>query len=84
MTRDMNVPRSLSFSGVVKAGRMEILNWSVKELDLLVENVGLQGSPSFVSEMFTQESKREVRFLSGTRVEIADQLVRLFTEAGVI
>ncbi len=84
MTRDMNVPRSLSFSGVVKAGKMEILNWSVKELDLLVKNVGLQGSPSFVSEMFTQESKREVRFLSGTRVEIADQLVRLFTEAGVI
>jgi len=84
MTRDMNVPRALSFSGVVKAGKMEIVNWSITDLDLLVENVGLQGSPSFISDMFTQESKREVRFLSGTRVEIADQLVRMFTEAGVI
>jgi len=84
MTSDMNVPRALSFSGVVKAGKMEIVNWSITDLDLLVENVGLQGSPSFISDMFTQESKREVRFLSGTRVEIADQLVRMFTEAGVI
>ena len=63
---------------------MEIANWSITDLDLLAENVGLQGSPSFVSDMFTQESKREVRFLSGTRVEIADQLIRILTDAGVI
>jgi electron transfer flavoprotein beta subunit len=84
VTRDMNVPRALSFSGVVKAGRMEIVNWSITDLDLLAENVGLRGSPSFVSDMFTQESKREVRFLSGTRVEIADQLIRILTDAVVI
>jgi electron transfer flavoprotein beta subunit len=84
MTRDLNIPRALSFSGVVKAGKMEIINWGSEDLALQPENVGLQGSPSFVSEMFTLESKREVQFISGTRVEIADQLVQKLADAGVI
>jgi electron transfer flavoprotein beta subunit len=84
VTRDLNVPRSLSFSGVVKAGQMEIINWDAEALDLLAENVGLRGSPSFVSEMFTQESRREVHLMTGTREEIAEQLVQKLADAGAI
>jgi electron transfer flavoprotein beta subunit len=84
VTRDLNVPRSLSFSGVVKAGQMEITNWDAEALNLLGENVGLRGSSSLVSEMFTQESRREVHFLTGTREELADQLVQKLVDAGVI
>jgi electron transfer flavoprotein beta subunit len=84
VTRDLNIPRALSFSGVVNAGKMEIVNWDSEDLDLRAEHVGVQGSPSFVSEMFTQESKREVQFLSGTRVEIANQLIQKLADAGVI
>ena len=83
VTRDLNLPRSLSFSGVVKAGQMEIISWDAEALDLLAEDVGLRGSPSLVSEMFTQESRREVHFLTGTREEMADQLVQKLAEAGV-
>lgn len=84
VTRDLNIPRALSFSGVVKAGKMEIKNWGIGDLDLTVDKVGLQGSPSFVSDMFTQGSRREVQILSGTRVEIAEQLVQKLADAGII
>lgn len=84
VTRDLNVPRALSFSGVVKAGKMEIYNWSLNDLNLLPAAVGLKGSPSFVADMFPQESKRVVQFLSGTREEIADQLIQKLAESGAI
>jgi electron transfer flavoprotein beta subunit len=84
VTRDLNFPRSLSFSGVVKAGKLEITNWDANNLDLLTENVGLQGSPSKVFDMFTKESKREVNILMGTRDEIAEQLAQNLADAGVI
>ncbi|NIM94115.1 MAG: electron transfer flavoprotein subunit beta [Anaerolineales bacterium] len=84
VTRDLNVPRALSFSGVVKAGKMEIVNWDAQDLGLITDSVGLKGSPSFVSEMFTQESKREVRLLEGTREEKAQQLLQVLADVGVI
>lgn len=84
VTRELNVPRALSFSGVVKAGKMEIVNWSIEDLDLPVEKVGLQGSPSIVSHMSIQGSRREVNFLTGTRDEIAEQLAQNLADAGVI
>jgi electron transfer flavoprotein beta subunit len=84
VTRDLNAPRALSFSGVVKAGKMEIYNWDLNDLNLLPDAVGHEGSPSFVADMFSQESKRVVQFLSGTREEIADQLIQKLAEAGAI
>jgi electron transfer flavoprotein beta subunit len=84
VTRDLNKPRALSFSGVVKASKMEIEQWGVNEVGISPDSVGLKGSPTYVLDMFPQESRREVRFLTGSREEIADQLVEKLIEVGAI
>lgn len=84
VTRELNKPRALSFSGVVKSSKMEIVQWGLVELGLSAAFVGLEGSPTLVTEMLARESRREVQFLTGSREEMADQMVRKLIEAGAI
>jgi len=46
--------------------------------------VGLKGSPTIVSNMTTQDSKREVEIITGTREEKAERLLQKLADAGVI
>jgi electron transfer flavoprotein beta subunit len=84
VTRDLNAPRTLSFSGIVKARKKEITQWGVNELGVPAEKLGLKGSPTVVSNLSSTESKREVEMINGTREEKAEQLVQKLAEAGVI
>jgi electron transfer flavoprotein alpha/beta subunit len=84
VTRNLNVPRALSFSGIVKARKKEIREWGLKELGVEEESVGLKGSPTIVSKMAIRERKRQVEFLSGTREEKVERLIQELVEAGVL
>ena len=84
VTRDLNAPRTLSFSGIIKARKKEITQWGVDDLGVPAETLGLKGSPTVVSNLSTTESKREVEMIAGTREEKAEQLVQKLAEAGVI
>jgi electron transfer flavoprotein beta subunit len=84
VTRELNTPRTLSFSGIIKARKKEISEWGVKELGVPTESLGLKGSPTVVSNLSATESKREVEMIDGTREEKAEQLVQKLAEAGVI
>ena len=84
VTREMNTPRTLSFSGIVKARRKEITQWGISDLDVPEASAGLKGSPTTVSDMTTTDSKREAEIIAGTREEKAERLVRKLAEAGVI
>jgi electron transfer flavoprotein beta subunit len=84
VTRDLNTPRTLSFSGIIKARKKEITQWGINELGVPAEALGVKGSPTVVSNLSTTESKREVQMISGTREEKAEQLVQKLAEAGVI
>ncbi len=84
VTRDLNVPRALSFSGIVKARKKEIHQWGLGDLGLTEERVGLKGSPTIVSEMSVQERKRQVEMITGTREEKIERLIRELVEAGVL
>ncbi len=84
VTRELNTPRTLSFSGIIKARKKEIMQWGITDLDLTEDVVGLKGSPTIVSTMTTKESKRQVEILSGTREERAEQLLQNLLDAGVI
>jgi electron transfer flavoprotein alpha/beta subunit len=83
VTRELNVPRALSFSGIVKARKKELREWGIEELGVKVESVGLKGSPTVVSKMATRERKRQVEFLTGTREEKAERLIQELVDAGV-
>jgi electron transfer flavoprotein beta subunit len=84
VTRDLNTPRTLSFSGIIKARKKEITQWTVSDLGVPAEAVGLKGSPTIVSELNTTESKREVEMIAGTRDEKAEQLVQKLADVGVL
>ena len=84
VTRELNTPRTLSFSGIVKARKKEITQWGINELGVPEESVGLKGSPTVVSNMTTQDSKRKVEIIAGTREEKAERLIQILADAGVI
>ncbi len=84
VTRELNAPRTLSFSGIIKARKKEITQWGANELGVSEESVGLTGSPTIVSKMSTRESRREAEIISGTREEKAERLIQKLAEAGVI
>ena len=84
VTRDLNTPRTLSFSGIIKARKKEITQWTVSDLGVAEDVVGLKGSPTIVSELNATESKREAEMIAGTRDEKAAQLVQKLADAGVL
>jgi len=85
VTRELNTPRTLSFSGIIKARKKEIEQWGIDELDVTPESVGLKGSPTIVSELNAQEeNKRQAEIITGTRDEKADLLLQKLVDAGVL
>ena len=84
VTRELNSPRALRFSGIVKARKKEITEWGLSDLGTPSESVGERGSPTIVSKMSTTESKREVEIITGTRKEKAEQLIQKLAEIGLI
>ena len=82
-TRELNTPRTLSFSGIIKARKKEIIQWDLEDLGLDKNSVGLKGSPTRVSDLSILESKRNVEMLMGTRGEKVEQLFQKMVEAGV-
>ncbi|MDM8556689.1 electron transfer flavoprotein subunit beta/FixA family protein [Desulfococcaceae bacterium HSG7] len=84
VTRELNTPRTLSFSGIIKARKKTITQWGLTELGVPETSVGLKGSPTIVSEMGATDNKREVSFLEGTREEKADELVQKLANGGFI
>ncbi len=84
VTRELNTPRMLSFSGILKARRKQITQWRLDDLEMQEEEVGLKGSPTIVSEMIALESRREVEMIGGTREEKAEQLAQKLADAGFL
>ena len=84
VTRELNVPRALGFSGIVKARKKEIREWGIGDLQLAEDSVGLKGSPTIVTKMATKESRREVEMLEGTREEKVERLIKELVDAGIL
>ena len=84
LTQDVNKPRRLSFSGIIKARKKEITTWDLKDLGVSAQSVGLAGSPTLVADLEYVESKRVCQMLKGTIEEKADTLIKIMIGAGVL
>jgi electron transfer flavoprotein beta subunit len=84
VTQDLNTPRTLSFSGIIKSRKKEITTWGLDDLALPADSVGLKGSPTIVSKLAYIESKRECQMIEGTLDEKVDALIGKLIEAGAI
>ncbi|MCT4566166.1 MAG: electron transfer flavoprotein subunit beta/FixA family protein [Maledivibacter sp.] len=55
---EMNEPRYMSVGGIFDAYReKEIVNWSLKDIEVDLTNIGLKGSPTKVKKSFTKGAK---------------------------
>lgn len=84
VVRELNTPRALSFSGIIKARKREIMTWDLDALGVAAESVGEKGSPTIVSNLAYLESKRECEIIEGSLEEQAEILLQKFEEAGVM
>lgn len=84
VTRDLNAPRTLSFSGIIKARKKVISQWGLDDLGAPAEQLGLKGSPTIVTDMRAIENTRQVEFIEGSREEKAEKLVQKLVAVGVL
>lgn len=84
VTRVLNRPRALSFSGILKARRKSVERWDSNTLGICAERLGTKGSPTLVSEIETVENRREAEIFQGTLEEKAEQLVARLAEIGAL
>lgn len=84
VTRKLNSPRALSFSGIIKARKRQIICWSAEDLGIAENVLGLSGSPTNVSAMTTRSSRRQVEIINGTSDEKAEKLVQKLADAGLV
>jgi electron transfer flavoprotein alpha/beta subunit len=84
VTRKLNVPRALSFSGIVRARKKQIICWSAEDLGVSEDMLGLSGSPTVVSTMTARSSRRQVEIINGTSEEKAEKLVQKLADAGLV
>ncbi len=84
VTRELNRPRALSFSGILKARKKTIEQWGIETLDVSADTLGTKGSPTIVSKITAVENRRDVKMLQGSLEEKADQLVSHLADLGVL
>jgi electron transfer flavoprotein alpha/beta subunit len=84
VTRELNTPRTLSFSGVIQARKKEITEWGLEDLDVSESAVGVKGSPSIVSQVMEISTRKETEILTGTMEEKAERLIQILVDIGVI
>lgn len=84
VTRNLNKPKPLSFSGILKARNKEISEWNHEKLDIPTELIGLKGSPTRVIEMSPLKIQRQVQMLEGSLTEKAERLTQILSDAGVV
>jgi electron transfer flavoprotein beta subunit len=78
VVKEINEPRIPSLKGRMKAKKAEILSWKAIDLDLEEEKLGLKGSPTWVSKIFTPPPRPKGQILEGdpeeTTTKIVDEL----------
>ncbi len=84
VTREMNHPRTLSFSGIIKARKKQVETLDLEKLGIEPETVGAKGSPTMVTDMEATKIERETTIIQGTREEKAEQVFRLLKAFGTI
>ncbi len=75
VVKEINEPRLPSLKGKMKAKKLEIPVWNAEEIGADPERLGLSGSPTKVSKIFTPEFRRKGEILQGEAEAQVDRLV---------
>jgi electron transfer flavoprotein beta subunit len=73
--KELNEPRYMSIKGIYGAYDKEVAVYSLKDLDVEKEEVGLDASPTKVFRSFTPEPKGKGVMLEGTTKDMVEKLI---------
>jgi len=76
VVKELNVPRLPSLKGKMVAKKAEIRKMSAADLQADEKNLGLNGSPTQVKNIFAPEAKTDRTMLEGTAEEMTNTLVK--------
>jgi len=83
--KGVNKPRYIPFTGILEADKKEIAEWSNKDLELDLSQIGLAGSPTKMADLSLRVSSRSGEILSGLAPEeLARELVKRLHQRGLI
>ncbi len=75
VVKEINVPRLPSLRGRIRAKNAEIPRWGLDDIGADENRVGLMGSPTWVTKVFTPERKKAGEKFEGSREEAAERIL---------
>ncbi len=75
VVKEINEPRLPSLRGKIKAKKADIPVWGPEDLGLDCAQIGLKGSPTYVSRIFAPERRSSGKVFRGEPEESVDQLI---------
>ncbi len=84
VVKDINEPRLPSLLGIKKAAKAQIPTLTAKEVGVDENKVGLKGSPTWVSKIFSPEARGGGEVLKGELAEVVPLLVEKLMESKLI
>lgn len=80
VVKEINEPRLPSLKGKMRAKKAEIPAWKAIDLDVDEAQLGLAGSPTWVSTIFTPPPRPRGEIFEGDPVEAVDKLVNILKD----
>ncbi|NWG04473.1 MAG: electron transfer flavoprotein subunit beta/FixA family protein [Syntrophaceae bacterium] len=77
VVKGMNEPRIPSYVDIYEASKKDFFRWSINDLGLKEDQVGLTGSPTKISKILPPETIRQCKMLQGTLEEICNDLAQI-------
>lgn len=84
VVKDINEPRLPSLLGIKKAAKVQIPTLTAKDIQADENRIGLKGSPTWVTRVFTPEARGGGEILKGELTEVVPLLVSKLMETKFI
>ncbi len=81
VTREINIPRFISLSGIIEAEGKPLHTWSAADLGIAADKVGFKGSPTQTGDVFLPDMKRRAEMISGEPEELAKKIADKIRQA---
>lgn len=83
VVKEINEPRLPSLKTKMQARKKEIKIWSKDDLEVDPDRLGLNGSPTWVTTIFTPPKSQKGKLFSGDKTEAVAALIKELRQAGI-
>ena len=76
VSREINQPRTATAEGILSLGNKDFKTWTMDNIEVKVQDIGLEGSPTRVANVYEQKNERQREILK----DGADEIVTIAVE----